>query len=85
MKTEDIGWCSQHGFPSPCYKCGYPLTGRIQQEIYNKGRLTGITEVIQTLKPYLIERPNTGKIRIVMDYDLWESKLKEWTEQKTNE
>ena len=50
----------------------------VAQAQINKGQEEGIEKVVGFLTPYILERPTTGKIRIVMDYDLWESKLKEW-------
>ena len=38
----------------------------------------GIREVVGFLTPYVLERPATGEIRIIVDYSLWQSKLKEW-------
>jgi len=38
----------------------------------------GIREVVGWLDPLGIIRKNTGKIRFVLDMDLWQAKLKEW-------
>jgi len=27
------GWCPQHGYPLPCYKCGYPIQPKTKQDI----------------------------------------------------
>ena len=50
MKTKDIKWCPQHGYPLPCHKCGMPLSAKSQKEIYEAGynkamaQLAGMTE-----------------------------------------
>lgn len=37
----------------------------------------GIREVVEWLDYLKVERPNTGKIRFVLDIDPWPAKLKE--------
>ena len=47
MKPSEVKWCPQHGYPLPCPKCGMPLTGPQQKEIYEAGRQSAIKEIFE--------------------------------------
>ena len=39
-------------------------------------------EIINTLQAYTVERPNTGKVRIILDYGYWQSLKSKYKEGK---
>jgi len=94
MKSKDIKWCPQHGYPLPCYKCGMPLSHVSQGELLEEGRRNGIKEVVEWLQnnsPTIqigqdIAATATGfcgKIGDATYYPKiklfdWQDKLKEW-------
>ena len=53
---------------------------------YTQGVLDGgkkaAREIINTLQAYTVERPNTGKVRIILDYGYWQSLKSKYMEGK---
>ena len=47
MEAKDIKRCPQHGYPLPCLKCDTLLTMLMQEEIFEKGRLEGIRQMVE--------------------------------------
>lgn len=79
MKTKDIKWCPQHGYPLPCYKCGMPLTQIQQKEVYQ----AGIKEVVEWVQSHTLIKPNKDSLtKFTPFYQIEEQELgkkcKEW-------
>ena len=93
MKAEDIKWCPQHGYPLPCYKCGMPLSGVDQKEIYKAGydkamaqlaemteecKQLGRREVVEWLGGWYDVDGYSLVERLIIPWAQWQAKLKEW-------
>ena len=73
MEAKDVKWCSQHGYPLPCHKCGMPLSQLDQKEIYREGQ----RDIVEWIEAHEKSTCMDCSCAFAFRHDEWQEKLKE--------